>query len=1022
MLLCNMMVSAHDFEVDGIYYNYLDGNEVEVTYRGLYSNSYHDEYLDSITLFETVTFNDTIYNVTSIGDSAFAYCSSLTSVVICNSITNIGMYAFDSCYNITSITIGNAVRQIRQGTFKNCSSLNSITIPNSVTYIGNNAFFQCKYLSSITIGNGVTIIGSGAFRGCWLLTSITIPESVTSIGSYAFYDCQGLSSVTLGNSVTSIGDSAFYFCYRLTSVVIPNSLTNLGESAFYQCWSLASVTIGNGLKKIRANTFYECSSLTSVVIGSSVTSVEGNAFDRCISLISATINSNALVNSGASDLDNIFPRVKHYVIGDSVTSIGDSAFSSGSLTSITIGNSVTRIGEYAFFSCKGLVSISLPESVTHIGKSAFSGCKSLTSVTIPNSVTNIGLSAFYNCSNLQSLTIGAGVTYIGENQSIPTKVIWLPNTPPSGYRNLLGIINYVPNQQYSGWDYIYPYLSSMFEVNGVKYIPTSPSERTCDIIDCVYDSTNVQITLDSTVVFQGIELITKELMPYAFYSNKYIKEVSVANSGNIESFAFASCEHIETLVVSNSGDVGASTFSDCINLTSATIFNEGNLESNAFKGCSSLATVELGNRIGVLGDNVFEQCSTLQDIDIPNSITSIGGRCFYDCSRIKKIIIGNNVTSIGSGAFENCSSLSEITIPQAVTSIENYVFKGCASLVDVIIEDRSTELNLGSNGSSPLFADCPLDSVYIGGKITYNTSKYSGYSPFYHNNSLRTVTITNQEDQIYENEFYGCTNLKNVTIGHGIKNIGDRAFSGCSSLDKFSFGSKVKSIGAEAFSDCTKMTEITSYATIPPVCGAQALDDINKWSCVLKIPKNCTSAYQAAEQWKEFFFIEDVAEIKKYAVIYMVNDTIFAIDSLAIGDAVTPIEEPIKEGYTFSGWSDAPATMPAEDIIIKGAFSVNYYALKYVVDNEPYATDSLAYGTVIELREAPTKDDYIFSGWSKVPETMPAYDVEVTGNFIFTDVSNIDVQSQKTKKVIENQQLFIILPNGQKYNVMGQEL
>ena len=676
--------------------------------------------------------------------------------------------------------------------------------------------------------------------------------------------------------------------------------------------------------------------------------------------------------------------------------------------------SVTSIGYAAFGDCTSLTSITIPNSVTSIVGYAFRGCSSLTSVTIPNSVTRIGDYAFLECSNLQSLTIGVGVLYIGSQKSTPAKVIWLPNTPPSGYKNLAGKINYIPNNQYSLTNaYVYPFLSSMFETDGAKYIPISPSERTCDVIDCIYDSTNLQIAIDSTVIFQGVEMKTKNIMPYAFYKNDFIREVSLGNSGNIENSAFGNCSNLQTATISNTGTIG----------------------SYAFYGCSSLTTARLGDSIKALGNNAFYECSSLQAITIPNSVGSVGKYCFSRCSNmisavigdglatiedytfqycraLESLIIGNHITTIKTRAFENCSSLAKITIPQSITGITNNVFEGCTSLADVIIEDRSTKLELGSNSSSPLFVDCPLDSVYIGGKITYNTS------PFYRNTSLRTITITDQEEQIYENEFYGCTNLKKVILGHGIKNIGDRAFSGCSSLDKFSFGSNVESIGAEAFSDCVNMTQIISSASIPPVCGTQALDDINKWSCVLKVPQNYKSAYQAAEQWKEFFFIEE-----KFVVIYMVDNEIFATDSLSVGEVIVPIAEPTKEGYTFSGWSDIPETMPAEDLVVEGYFNVNYYAINYIVDNEPFATDSVAYGDTIILRDKPQKEDYKFSGWSEAPETMPAHDIEVYGNFfIFTTVTDVQVDPEQSQKVIEDNQLFIILSNGKKYNVMGQEM
>jgi hypothetical protein len=168
-----------------------------------------------------------------------------------------------------------------------------------------------------------------------------------------------------------------------------------------------------------------------------------------------------------------------------------------------------------------------------------------------------------------------------------------------------------------------------------------------------------------------------------------------------------------------------------------------------------------------------------------------------------------------------------------------------------------TTLLLGSNGSDPLFADCPLDSVFIGRNISYSDDSYSGNSPFYRNTTLRSVVITDKETEIPANEFYGCTNLTNVQLGDGITSIGDWAFSGCFKLDYFAFGQNVETIGKEAFSDCTNVTKIISHANTPPVCGMQALDDINKWNCVLYVPADYISAYQQADQWKEFFFIVD---------------------------------------------------------------------------------------------------------------------------------------------------------------------
>ena len=372
-------------------------------------------------------------SVTSIGDSAFENCTSLTSVTIPDSVTSIGSGAFENCTSLKSIEVSennknyasidgvlfnkdkselvtypagktdseyvipNSVTSIGYSAFENCTSLTSVTIPGSVTSIDYSAFENCTSLTSVTIPNDVTSIGYGVFQGCTSLTSVTIPNSVTSIDSSAFSSCTSLIGITIPNSVTSIGYGVFQDCTSLSSVTIPNSVTSIGDSAFYNTayyndesnWDNGVLYISDCL----IDTNYNFDSTTDYVIKDGTRIIADSAFSNCDNLISVTIP-------------------------DSVTSIGDSAFENcTNLASITIGNGVTSIGRSAFYNTayyndesnwnNGVLYISdcligingdfdsttdyiIKDGTRFIADSVFSNCDNLISVTIPNSVKSLG--------------------------------------------------------------------------------------------------------------------------------------------------------------------------------------------------------------------------------------------------------------------------------------------------------------------------------------------------------------------------------------------------------------------------------------------------------------------------------------------------------------------------------------------------------------------------------------------------------------------------------------------------------
>lgn len=625
---------------------------------------------------------------------SFTNCSGLKSLVIPNGVTSLpdgegtswgANYAdgcFTGCTSLTSITLPNQLSKIPTRCFMNCTSLASITIPNTVTDINGYAFYGCTALNKVTLSTETGMIGSYAFQNCTALSEITLPnklvlldiyafantslkkmqlpQSLTEIKAYAFQDCKELESINFPPNVTDIYSYTFQNCKKLKDITLPSGLMTIQNYAFDGCSSLGKVTIPGGVQTIDEGAFQN-SGLTEVILSDGVINLSNNSFSGCNLLKTVTFPPSMKTIGGFSNtgVKNIL-----FAEGAAPEAISEGAFANcDSLLTVNLPNTIKSIGARAFYDCDTLQNITLPTIIESIDEFTFYSCNSLKSITIPEGVKQLGQGAFFGCTKLESATLPSTLTSISNNCFRNTGLTDL--TIPEGITELN-----------------YGVFSECDSLVSIKLPKTLTQIHNCDgyyaIENHGYDASNsgafYSCSQLETVDFSGAPLT--KLAYYTFNECDMLRaiDLSATQLTEIPQNTFYSCDSLQSVKFpATLTTIGNQAFYYNLSLSSLTFpANLKSIDNGAFRECKKIRSIDFSATSLTSIKNWFSSTDSLRTVKLPETVTSLEEQAFYDCP-IQDINLPAALTSIGKHAL-NKSRLNNLTIPTKVTNIGEYAF------------------------------------------------------------------------------------------------------------------------------------------------------------------------------------------------------------------------------------------------------------------------------------------------------------------------------------------------------------
>lgn len=903
----------------------------------------------------------------SFGIQAFSGCTGIKNVLLTKGTGVMPYYGYtgDTQYSSTpwnvskqsgiTVTIEDGVTNIGENAFKYCDSLSSIFIPDSVKTIDTYAFYGCTELVNISM-SGVTNIGEEAFFNCYKLTSILLPDSLTNIGEKAFSDCSKLTSITMPASAR-IREDAFNNCTNISNVTLTRGTgemlryttgTSSGElrnisSYQWTPWyeseqNNITVTIEDGVNNIGKQAFYRCDGLTSISIPRSITSIGEEAFYNCSDLTAVHIDNldcwvnisfhgsytNPLTYAHNLYLDNML--VTDVSFPDGIAMVGNYTFAGATcIKTVSLPDSVASIADYAFGGCSGLTSITMPVS-TDIYRYAFGGCTGVTSVTLtkgngvmPEYTTSSSSSVTKNSytftpwyisrNNSITMTVETGITSLGSNTFynctglsavyVDSLDAWLNisfanNTSnPLSYAHDLYLNDALVTEVTFPADttevkpYVFAGGSCLTKINITEGIATIGTDafKNCSALTEIEFEGNAPATIYNSA-FKGVTATA-----YYYKTKNWTEDDFQDYGGTItwveidNEVASGTCgaegdnltwtlDSDGVLTISgtgamknysnNHGDQNYAPWHDYTQKIKSVVIDDGatTIGEYAFLGCSVLADITIPDSVKRIEGGAFSYCNALESIELPADLEYLGNSAFLSCVRLTNVNIPSSIKKIGEGTFYGCRSLAELVIPDGVTAVGELAFEGCVSLTTINIPLSVKNIGGGAFiGCSSLKTLTVHEDVAIGSAV-FAKCGFETAGPIGSGSDLEFGWTESIPDYAFE----GCNSLKNVIIPSGVKNIGAGAFRSCTALAGITIPAGVETIQDRTFYGCSNIAEIVIPANVNSI-GEQAFLDCSALTSITipgRIKSIGSSAFWGCSNLKEIKFEGDAPAIDEY--------------------------------------------------------------------------------------------------------------------------------------------------------------